>query len=111
MEYSEIKSAYIKNLLQETSWQDHKKVDDLIKLHNYIINHPKSFIPGMHYTHLMQQYDNEFLVLLKEYSEQAYDIEIKKRNAFRDRLIIEEKKEEEIIVNQRNEWIKAGGKP
>lgn len=111
MEYASTKSNYIKSLIKETSWQDHVKIDDLIKLHNYILNHPRSFVPGMHYTYLKQKYDNEFLILLREFSEQAYDTEIKTRIAFRERCIEDAKKAEELVENQKINWLKAGGQP
>jgi hypothetical protein len=111
MEYSKIKSAYINNLLRQTSWDEHQKIDDLINLHRYIISHPRSFTSGMHYSHLMHKYDKEFLILLKEHSEIAYEAEIKKRNSYHEKLISEAQKEKEYIEKRKTDWLKAGGKP
>jgi hypothetical protein len=111
MNYNEIKSEYLKKMIQETSWSSHEEVDDLIKLYEYILEPPKSLNSGMQFQSLRTQYPYEYIDLLMENSPDALEKEITERQS-RKKAFQEHRAEEAMKMElSRQEWLKAGGKP
>ena len=66
MKYSNIKSPFIKKKLQNTSWENRTYIDDLVKLHKYMISGIKSWIAASVFSELTYKYRKEYLELIKE---------------------------------------------
>ena len=111
MNYSEITSDYIKNQMCNSSWQDHKKIDDLVCLHSYILNPPRNWSGGMAFTHLKAHYRADYLYLLREHSPETLAkvlLEEQATNEKRLKLQIEYDAQE---IKVKTSWLLAGGKP
>ena len=110
MNYEQISSVYIKNLMCNSSWQDHKKVDDLINLHRYIINPPRNWSGGMAFTHLKAQYRVEYLDLLREQSPETLE-KVLSEELVRSEYRIKKQAEYAALEEQaKKSWLLAGGK-
>lgn len=111
MKYTEIQSEYIKKKIQETSWLEHEKIDELICLYKYIRRPPTQFNSGMHFNYLKNHYEEEYFELIREFSEAAYQLAIEEKVNKKKKSIelaeMASKKETQL----KQEWIKSGGKP
>ncbi len=110
MNYNEIKSDYIKNLMYNSSWQDHTRIDDLIKLHKYILVPPRNWSGGMAFTHLKTMYRAEYLDLLSEHSPAALEKVLSEERAIIDKRIKMQSESDAIYEQQKTSWLLAGGK-
>ncbi len=110
MNYTDIKSGYIMNLLQNSPWQDHKRIDSLISLHKYILNPPLNWSGNIAFSHLKSHFRTEYLELLREHSPEAFEKVLAYEHAiFEDSLrrqAEEDAKEEEL----KKSWMLAGGR-
>jgi hypothetical protein len=64
--YLNIKSNYIKKKLTQSSWKNHKYIDDLVMLENFIMKGVKNFASGMAFSSLHVKYRRDYLAILKE---------------------------------------------
>ena len=111
MNYSEITSAYIRNLLRNTPWQDHDRIDSLISLHGYILNPPRNWSGGLAFTHLKSQYRTEYLELLREHSPEALATVLLEEQAMEVNSINQQSEFDTQEIKKRTSWLLAGGKP
>ena len=111
MKYSEIQSEYIKKKIQETSWSEHEKIDELICLYKYIRQPPVQYNSGWHFGYLKSHYAEEYLELLREFSLEAYQIEIAKLEEIKLKISKQAQIAEDKEIKLKHEWIKSGGKP
>jgi hypothetical protein len=111
MNYSEITSDYIKTLMFNSSWQDHKRIDDLICLRNYILNPPRNWSGGMAFTHLKTQYRAEYLDLLREHSPDALAKVLREEQAINEKRIKLQTEYDAQEMKEKSSWLLAGGKP
>ena len=93
-----------------SSWQDHEKIDDLIKLHGYILNHPQSYNSGMHFNHLSSKYRNEYLDLLREHSPEALEKALSREQAFRADYRKSQAEWDAKDEESKKSWLLAGGR-
>jgi nucleoside phosphorylase len=107
--YSSITSPYIKNLMAATPWENREKIDALIQLQRWIVKPPYGFSANAGFRLLKQNYEKEYLELLKEHSQDDYEkelgrmaVEREKEEAARERLDWEEN----VL---KKDWMNAGG--
>ena len=110
MNYTEVTSAFISRLIKKSSWQDHQKVDDLIRLHRFILHPPKSFSGGWAFSHLKLTYPFEFLKLLEEYSPEALEFELSEREQIRHNLEKLQTERASELLEMQKQWLLAGGR-
>lgn len=110
MNYTEVTSAFIRSLIKESSWQNRQKVDDLIRLHRFILHPPKSFSGGWAFSHLKSTYPLEFLKLLEEYSPEALELELSEREQIRLKLEKLQTERESELIEMQKQWLMAGGR-
>ena len=117
MNYSNIKSPYIKSLIKKRKWSDRKYIDDLILLHSFMTKGISSYIAANLYSDLKFLYRKEFLKLIEE------DIIInpnEKRISYYPKIIREfnnqlkrykqhEDNYKECVLNQKKMWLNLGG--
>jgi len=108
MNYNEITSEYIKKMFQKTSWQDHEKIDDLINLHGYILNPPRSFNSGVHFPHLKSQYRAEYLDLLREHSPEALEKVLSAEQASSEYRIKQQAESDNREEQAKKSWLFSG---
>ena len=111
MNYSEITSDYIKTMMFTSSWQDHKKIDDLVSLHKYILNPPRNWSSGMAFTHFKAQYRAEYLDILREHSPEALARVLLKEQTASDLRIKLQFENYAKEIKEKTSWLLAGGKP
>ena len=111
MNYTEITSDYIRTLMCNSSWQDHKRIDDLICLHRYILTPPRNWSGGMAFTHLKAQYRTEYLDLLREHSPEALANVLLEEQAANENRIKLQSEYDAQEMNEKSTWLLAGGKP
>jgi hypothetical protein len=109
MNYNQISSEYIKKMFQQTSWQNHEKIDDLIKLHGYILNPPRSCNSGMHFNHLSSKYRDEYLNLLREHSPEALEKVLSDEQARSEYRIKKQAENDALEEQAKKSWLLAGG--
>ncbi len=110
--YTNVKSKYIKNLIQKTNWNDKAYIDDLINLHKLISTDLQKwgFAGGILFHHLKDKYDGEYLILLQEYAPERYWLEIERR---KQKIKLFNLLQYETIhkeVHLKHDWTSAGGK-
>ena len=110
MNYNEITSEYIKKMFHETYWQDHEKIDDLFKLHGYILNPPETFSSGMLFTRLKSKYRAAYLDLLREFSPEALEKELAEELELSKNRIRHIAEFELLEEQAKKSWLSAGGK-
>lgn len=116
MQYREVESQFVKELIKGTSWKNEPRrqyIDNLIKLEKFILEGPKDFGSGMYYGALKQKYRSEWETLYKELKPEQY-----KRLKKKERLEKETSQKElqklrkELRVQEehlKREWLKIGG--
>jgi hypothetical protein len=109
MNYDQITSVFIKTMLLKTSWQDHEKIDDLIKLHGFILNPPRAYNSGMLFNHLSSKYRDEYLILLSEHSPKALEKVLSDEQRIIEYQIKKQAEYDAIEVQAKKAWLLAGG--
>jgi hypothetical protein len=109
MYYSEITSAYIMNLIQNSPWQDHNRIDALISLHRYILDPPRNWSGGMAFTHLKSQYRTEYLELLCEHSPETLKKVLSDEKARSEYRIKKQAEYDAFEEQSKKSWLLAGG--
>lgn len=114
MKYSEIQSPYIRKKLEETSWENREYIHDLLKLYEWIRNPPQSLCSIAGCGHMQSRLHEDWLALLREYSEKAYQEHIEweaENNRRRDKARkLRQAREEAERQAELEDWLKAGGK-
>jgi|GEM_PF-1248809 len=108
--YSSVTSPYIKNLMAATPWDSRENIDDLIRLQGWIAKPPYGFSANVGLRLLKQSYKKEYLELLKEHSQDAYENELERMEAERNNEAATRERldrEENLL---KNDWIEAGGR-
>ena len=94
--YTSVTSPYVRKEMAGTSWKDRKRIDALIRLRNYIVEPPRGYAAGMGFGMTRDQYKEEYLDLLREHSEEAYEKEVARREEERrKRAELRERSEQE----------------
>jgi hypothetical protein len=111
MKYTNIKSKFIKDKIENSKWEDKNYVDSLIFLENYILG--KINLSGggsrIYYT-----YQEEYKKILKELKPEEFaklhKEEIKKVVQEKQEEAEHKKRKQEEEQRDKKDWIKAGGK-
>jgi hypothetical protein len=109
MTYHEIKSGYIRELIQTTSWTSHENIDNLIRMHAFLLNPPTTLNGGILFNWLKSSYPDHYLSLLKEISMEEYEKEIVRQQ---ERLAAQLKSFMDLSAKEdlaRKDWLNAGG--
>lgn len=109
--YSSVESSWLRERLARTTWTDRGEIDDLVRLERFIRQGVHNACSGMHYRMLLDLYPEESLILLREYSENRYQVEVQHR---REREIAHHdwaRAQGEQAAALREDWVRAGGRP
>lgn len=104
IKYSKITSPHIKSVISQTQWDEKHKIDALIKLEHFIRNGVKNWTSSILFHALKTTYSDDFLILLKEYSLEEFNIYVQATD--NEKHISNDNKIEKI----KKDWLKAGGK-
>ena len=111
--YTEVRSNYIRNLIQQTNWNaenGRKCVDSLIKLEHYILHGVSNYIAGMHYTSLKDEHRKEWKLICGELNPKKLRKELKWEEERRKHYEAFNRKQRKEQEEMRKDWRKAGGK-
>jgi hypothetical protein len=109
--YSSVESFWLRERLAETPWMERRKIDDLIQLDGFIRHGIRQWLAGMHYRMLLDQYPEESLILLREFSEDRYEAEVQHRRERQRRHEDWTAAAREKEAEQHDDWLRAGGRP
>lgn len=107
--YTEVTSEHLKRLIAITPWEMRHAIDDLVRLHRYLVEGISGFCAGMHFSQLQRDYPHDYLILLRELGEDRYEEEL-----LRQRRRAEERRRYEHESAERSaarhaDWLAAGG--
>lgn len=101
-------------MIRVTSWKNHKKVDDLIRLYKFIRTPPKQWSAGLMFSSLRSKYEKEYYILLKEFSPEEYEKLMESEQKFREEREKSEQEEKARLAENerlgRISWLEAGGR-
>jgi len=114
MKYTEIKSEYIRDKLKQTSYKDNEYIDSLMKIEGLTQGRTYGMTTGHMWLNLPEMYPEDWKAIWLELDPKRYHeiIEFKKKEKEKeefDRLQFNEQERKEVIENKKD-WIKAGGK-
>ena len=115
MEYSEIRSSYIRNRINRSSWtKDRNYIDQLMKLEWYILNGPDCFGGALHYHYLKEKYRSEWEEVYQELKPEEFKKLVDREEARKqewNRKLKETIRRKKIMDKcLKKEWIAMGGK-
>lgn len=111
MEYTNIKSKYVKEKIKITNWKNRDYIDNLLRLEGWIIKAPGDFGSNMYFRLLKSQYEEEYMNILKELNPKQFKVflaDLKSKEKEHQKMKSQFEKE---LSDEKKEWIKAGGKP
>lgn len=107
--YTNITSPFIKKELLKTVWSNRIYIDSLISLDKFIKKPPSSSASSILFHMLKNKYQEEFLILCKEYSIERYQKELENIKKKEREIIYQGKNSNIRKENLKNSWIRAGG--
>ena len=108
--YSSAKSELIKTKIKETDWTNRQYIDDLLLLKVYLEKGADGFVSAMQFHQLKNKYQQEFLTLSKEISNNRFlqaQEELQSKNQELEKLALLKKLQEE---KELEDWRQGGGK-
>ena len=111
MEYTSIKSKYLRKKIKLTKWENRDYINDLIRLEQWALHWPKGFSANLHFHNLKSEYEEEYIAILRELNPERLKV-------FLAELKLNEKKYKKVkgqfkkeLAQEKKDWLKAGGKP
>lgn len=112
--YEHIKSPYIRERLQQTSWENHEYIDNLVRLALYLQRGPHSMAGGYEFNFLQNKFPEETRQLRRELNvESPVLTDDQDEKVFKNYLAqamareVERKAAEEAAA--KTSWLRAGG--
>ncbi len=108
------KSNFVKDKIKKTKWKDRDYIEKLLDLEEHALGkRPRGFADAMYIHGIRGDYENEYLIILKELNPIEYGKYLKakqKEEREEKEAEIEYKKQEKIErKTERKSWQKAGG--
>lgn len=113
MQYTDIKSEYIKDKLKKTRWKDSDYINKLMFIEDCILHGPGGMGSSICFHNYKSKYSKEYWTILKELKPAEYKKEKPKEERKRKKDMEEMKRfhleEKEQHRKAREAWKKAGG--
>lgn len=107
--YTEVTSEHLKRLIAITPWEMRQSIDDLVRLHRYLVQGVRGVYSGMHFSQLQRDYPHDYLILLRELGADRYEEELLRRRQLAAEQQLHERESAERLAARHADWLAAGG--